>query len=133
MTAFAEFFRREFPTVIHSDFRDLVPDARTIVRGSHPFGVALTEKGLYVVDAGYNSVHKIDLRTGRVRTLTTFAPLPNPAPFGPPFTDAVPDSIRPFRDELLVTFLSGFPFAPGAARIISVDAKTGRRGRSSTT
>jgi len=108
-----------------ADFRDLVPDARTIVRGAHPFGVALIDERIYVVDSGYNSIFKVALGTNRVRTLTAFAQIPNPTPVGAPTVDAVPDSIRAFRGELLVTYLTGFPFAAGAARVVSVNPETG--------
>lgn len=110
-----------------ADFRDLVPDARTIIRASHPFGMVRDRNNIYVVDSGYNSVVKVNINTGRTQTLTTFAPLPNPRfpQMGGPVTDAVPTSIRLFGDQLLVTLFGGFPFAPGASQIRSVDPTTG--------
>jgi hypothetical protein len=112
-----------------ADFRDYVPDPNTIVRESDPFGLVLDAKGddtLYVVDAGMNSVVKVNIHTGRAQTLLSFAPLPNPLPFGPPMMDAVPDSIHFFGDQLLVTLLTGFPFPSGAAEIRKVDVATRR-------
>jgi hypothetical protein len=41
--------------------------------------------------------------------------------------DAVPDGIRVFGDKLLVTFLTGFPFATGRAEIRSVELATGKQ------
>ena len=112
-----------------ADFRDYVPDPNTIVRESDPFGLVLDAKGddtLYVVDAGMNSVVKVNIHTGRAQTLLSFAPLPNPLPFGPPLMDAVPDSIHFFGDQLLVTLLTGFPFPSGAAEVRQVDIATRR-------
>jgi len=37
----------------------------------------------------------------------------------------VPDSIHFFGKDLLVTYLTGFPFGPGAARVQLVDSTTG--------
>jgi hypothetical protein len=42
--------------------------------------------------------------------------------------EAVPDSICVFGDQLLVTFLSGFPFPLGAAQVQAVDPDTGAHG-----
>lgn len=111
------------------DFPDFVPQPLPFfagnVRNSNPFGLQSDCDSLYVVDAGLNSVVEVDIRSGSFETLTEFAPLPNPLPFGPPVSDAVPDSIRQFGDQLLVTLLTGFPFAPGVAQVRAVDLKTG--------
>jgi hypothetical protein len=72
---------------------------------------------LYVVDASLNLVWEVDSDTGATRTFVTFAAKPNPLPFGPPFIDAVPDSIRLVGKSLLVTFLTGFPFPGGTADV----------------
>ncbi len=110
-----------------TDFRDYVPDPRTIVRQSHPFGLALAGNTLFVVDAGMNTVMKVNLLTGRAQTLVRFAPLQNPLfpGLGPPVIEAVPDSIRLFGDYLLVTFLTGSPFPPGAAQVRRINIHTG--------
>src|SRR5262249_33833721 len=61
-----------------------------------------------------------------VRTVSTFAPVPNPLfPFGPPASDAVPDSIRVFENQFLVPLLVGFPFAPGVSSVRIVDPRSG--------
>lgn len=44
---------------------------------------------------------------------------------GPPMVESVPASIRAFRDALLVSYLTGFPFGPGAARVVSINRHTG--------
>jgi hypothetical protein len=49
----------------------------------------------------------------------------NPLPFGPPVIDPVPTSLRLFGDSLLVTFLTGFPFPPGAADVRQINLRTG--------
>ncbi|HET9529640.1 MAG TPA: ScyD/ScyE family protein, partial [Blastocatellia bacterium] len=87
------------------------------VRASNPFGVAVRGNTLCVVDASQNSVVEVGANTGEIRTLLRFPPKPNPLPFGPPFIDAVPDSVTLVGKSLLVTFLTGFPFPPGAAEV----------------
>jgi hypothetical protein len=72
-----------------------------------------------------NQIVGIDLQSGATRTVSTFAPVPNPLPFGPPASDAVPDSITVFENQLLVTLLVGFPFAPNVSSVRSVDPRSG--------
>jgi hypothetical protein len=103
------------------------PDEPNNVRQSNPFGVVAIDNYLYVPDASSNNLRVVDLRTGSFRTLTTFAPLPNPLPFGAPTVEAVPNSVRRFGDSLLVTLLTGFPFPPGGAKVVVVDPKTGNQ------
>jgi hypothetical protein len=91
------------------------------VRASNPFGVAVNGQKLFVADAAQNLVWEVDLTTGEARVMTTFARKPNPLPFGPPFVDAVPDNVRLFGKQLLVTYLTGFPFAAGQAEVRKVN------------
>jgi hypothetical protein len=109
------------------DFPDFVPDPFIGSRASNPFALAIDGNQLYVADAGGNLIRKVNIDTGAAEVLTGFAPLPNPLPFGPPVVDAVPDGIRVFGDKLLVTFLTGFPFATGRAEIRSVELATGKQ------
>jgi len=115
-----------------ADFDDYVPEPRPVepnnVRASNPFGLAFIDDRLFVVDASMNNVRTVDLGSGAVGTLTTFGPLPNTRGFGPPVVEAVPDSIRVFGDQLLVTLLTGFPFPLGGAQVQSVDPITGAHG-----
>jgi hypothetical protein len=112
---------------VFTDFRDSVPDPNTIYRNSHPFGIAFTPASpnvAFVVDAGQNALWVVNTATGRQRLLTRFAPLKAIAP-GPPFIDAVPTSVRMWEGQLLVTLLTGFPFAPTQSRVMTVDPRTG--------
>lgn len=103
------------------------PASGVLYRFSNPWGMALTEDGksLYVNDASNNSLVKIDTATRRWRRFARFPQIPNPTPVGPPVIDAVPTSVRLYGDELLVSFLTGFPFVPGNARVLSVNPETG--------
>jgi len=96
------------------------------VRNSNPFSLTVFRGDLYVANAGLNAVFGVDLQSGAVRTVTTFAPIPNPLfPFGPPVSDAVPDSIRVFENQFLVPLLVGFPFAPNVSSVRIVDPRSG--------
>lgn len=113
-----------------ADFRDNVPDPRMIYRNSHPYGMTLHPLfpgWLFVADAGMNTVWKVEIATGRARTLVRFPNIPTGSP-GRPFAEAVPTSVRPYGDQLLVTQLSGVPFVPGTARVSIVDPATGATG-----
>src|SRR5215212_109312 len=109
-----------------ADFPDYTPEPRPDfadnVRASNPFGVAVNGNLIYVVDASQNIVRVVGAESGAYRTLVSFKPYDNPLPFGPPVIDAVPNSVRLFGDRLLVTTLTGFPFPPGVAQVLQVDA-----------
>ncbi len=112
-----------------TDFRDGIADPITVWRNSHPYGLTALDgrpDTAYVADAGMNLLYEVTLTTGRSRVLTRFAPLPNPTGIaGPPVSEAVPDSVRPYGDQLLVTFLHGFPFPSAGSRVAVVDPATG--------
>jgi len=114
-----------------ADFPDYAPEPRPNfadnVRHSHPYGVVGRGKQLYVVDAGFNNVRKVDVRSGDFETLANFAPTPNPRlPAGPPVIENVPTNIRWDGHDLLVTLLSGGPFfLPGYSTVQQVDPNTG--------
>lgn len=99
------------------------PDRNAIYKFSNLWGLAFTPdgRGLYVNDASNNSVARVDLGTGRWQRLMRFAPTHNPGPVGPPMVDAVPTSARVYGDQILVSFLTGFPFNPGEARVMAVN------------
>ncbi|MGB7069592.1 MAG: ScyD/ScyE family protein [Pyrinomonadaceae bacterium] len=96
------------------------------VRASNLFGVEYYKKQLYVVDASFNLLRKVDIASGDFETFATFAPKPNPLfPFGPPMVEAVPDSVHRVGNRLNITFLTGFPFGPGVAEVHQVSLKNG--------
>jgi hypothetical protein len=110
------------------DFPDYAPEPRPNfadnVRHSHPYGIVADDDFLYVVDAGFNKIRKLDIASGAEQTLTSFAPTPNPGN-GPPFIENVPTTIRWNGDQLLVTLLSGAPFVPGLSQVRQIDPVTG--------
>jgi sugar lactone lactonase YvrE len=94
-----------------------------------PIGRKLEERSkIFVLNAGMNTVVEVAASTGRSKVITRFPPLTNPLfpGVGGPVTDAVPTGIFA-RDDgtLLVSVLSGFPFAAGNAKVYSVDSTTG--------
>jgi len=95
-------------------------------RFSNLWGFAFTGDGtaLWVIDASQNSLAKVDLTTGRWERLMRFGPTRNPTPVGPPVLDAVPTSIRVYGDQLLVSFLSGFPFPRGEAKVLAINPES---------
>jgi hypothetical protein len=107
------------------DFRDFTfnhrPDFLGNVRPSNPFGLALIGKLLYTADAGQNLIWETNLNTRETRVLVYLNNKPNPLPFGPPFVEPVPDSIRAFGKQLLVTYLTGFPFAAGLSEVHKIN------------
>lgn len=97
---------------------DSRPNFAGNVRASNPFGIAVNGRKLYIVDASQNQVWEVDSHTGEQQVLFSFGPKANPLfPFGPPFIDVVPDSVRLIGKSLLVPLLIGFPFQPGASEI----------------
>lgn len=111
------------------DFPDTTPNPIPAfpgnVRASHPFGVEVDGNQLWLVDAALNRVVRVELPSGTNSPLVTFPPIANPTPVGPPVIDSVPDGIRLFGDQLLVTTLTGFPFPIGSAEVRRVDRATG--------
>jgi hypothetical protein len=110
-----------------SDFR-YRPDPVAIYRNSHPYALTKSptdSKTLYMADAGLNSIVQISTDTGRWKTITKFPPQPNKGTTPPPVEDAVPDSVRYYNGQLLVTLLTGFPFTPGNSKVMNVDPATG--------
>lgn len=102
------------------------PDPNTIYRFSNPWGMALGPNGrLWLADASMNALYSIDTATGRMRKGASFPPSPNPAPVGGPVIEAVPTSVRIYGNQLLVSFLTGFPFLGGHARVMAIDPQTG--------
>jgi hypothetical protein len=109
------------------DLPNSIPDQVTVYRFSNPWGLALSPDGqtLYVNDASLNALLLVDTTTGRWRRVAWFPPLPNVGAIGPPVVDAVPTSVRIYGGQLLVSFLTGFPFTPGYARVLAVNPTSG--------
>ncbi|MFN2412991.1 MAG: ScyD/ScyE family protein [Pyrinomonadaceae bacterium] len=116
------------------------PDAPENVRASNPFGVELYQEELYVVDASFNLIYRVPVSVATFNfplaftpkayaysVFTRFEQIRNPLfpGFGPPFVDAVPDSIHREGNNLNVTLLTGFPFAPGVAELRAVSLTDG--------
>lgn len=111
------------------DFRNFVfearPDFLDNVRASNPFALAIVKNKLYVVDSSLNLLREVDADTGDSRVLARFSPVRNPLPFGPPFSDYVPDNVKALGSELFVTNLVGFPFPAGASEVRGVNQDNG--------
>jgi hypothetical protein len=112
------------------DFPDYIaeprPDVPNNIRPSNPFGLVGHAFRLDVNDASRNLVFSVDVATAQPRVLLHFPPVPNAAtPMGPPVVDAVPATIRGYGDWLLVSYLTGFPFAAGNASVQLVDRHDG--------
>lgn len=102
------------------------PDA---IRSSHLFGVEKVGWDLFVVDASFNLMYKINLFTGRASTFAQFPNRPNPlfGTIGRPEIEAVPNNIHRLGDRLLVPELTGFPFVVGQSDVQSVSIWNGRK------
>ncbi len=98
---------------------------------SHPFGMAAGPDGLlYVADAGANTLLQVNPKNGAVEVLAVFegvaSPLPNPGRGGALESDPVPTGVAFGEDgTIYVSLLPGFPFLPGAAKVVTVDPATG--------
>lgn len=101
-----------------------LPNLPNNIRESNLFGIELAGDSLYIVDASYNLLYRVIITTGVHETFATFAPRPNPIPMGPPFIESVPDSIRLVGNDLLISFLTGFPFVTDFAEVRSVNIIT---------
>jgi hypothetical protein len=103
------------------------PDFQANVVSSNPFGLIIDNNSLGVVDASFNLIAEVNAHSGATSTLTTLANIPNTLfpQVGPPTVQPVPDSIHFFGRDLLLSYLSGFTFGLGAARVQIVDARTG--------
>lgn len=98
---------------------------------SHPYGMTAGPDGLlYVADAGANTLWRIDPADGEVELVTVFdgvaSPLPNPGRGGALESDPVPTGVTFGSDgTIYVSLLPGFPFLPGAAKVVAVDPDSG--------
>lgn len=114
-----------------ADFVDYVPmprpDVPENVQISNTFSMVGSEARFHIADAARNLIWTVSTADTTPRVVATFPPVTNTVPgVGPPVVDSVPSSVRAWRDDLLVSFLTGFPFGPGAARVARLDRQTGR-------
>lgn len=102
------------------------PDPNVV--DTHPYGLAAGPDGmLWVADAGGNDLLKIDPATGETELVALFAglpgPFPNPARGDAMEVDPVPTGVAFDTDgNAYVSLLTGFPFIPGSAKVMMVDA-----------
>jgi hypothetical protein len=104
------------------------PDEPRHVRTSNLYGVVGGDSGLAIADASNNVIWTLALAPGG--PLTRVAAFGNVAntlfpTLGPPTSEAVPASIRVAGDDFVVSFLTGFPFGPGAASLARITRATG--------
>lgn len=102
----------------------------------NPFDLVATESGFYVVDAARNSVDHVTL-DGAKKGVVTFRRLTqgasamqslSPTEFragGEYEVDAVPTGIALRNGRLYVALFGGFPFLPGAGRVVSLPISGG--------
>ncbi len=116
-----------------ANFPDYRPNPRPTApnnqRASNIFGVEIFQKNLYVVDASFNLIYRVNISGGQYATFVMFPNKPNPLfpTIGGPFIEPVPDNIHRVGNQLLVPLLTGFPFVSGFSEIQSVSLKGGGR------
>jgi hypothetical protein len=120
----------ELLTTFRPIIRDPAGISTVIVRESNPYGLVLdaANRTLYLTDASRDSVMKIDTVTGRSQLVARFPPVQRQTPGGTMLADNVPNGICMYRDQLLVSFLTGAPFPAGEGTVKSVDPATGSTG-----
>jgi sugar lactone lactonase YvrE len=92
---------------------------------NHPYGLlAGADSKLWVVDAGMNALLTFDPATGDATIVAQFDPIPgvfpNPNYDNALLTDAVPTGVAVADGAVYVSFLSGAPFIPGSAKVVTV-------------
>jgi DNA-binding beta-propeller fold protein YncE len=93
---------------------------------SHPYDLEVGPDGmLWVTEAGGNALLKVDPASGEIQLVTVFAGLPspvaNPNRGGAQESDPVPTGIAfDASGNAYVSFLPGFPFLPGTAKVVQV-------------
>ena len=93
---------------------------------SHPYDIVAGPDGnLLVTDAAGNDLLRVNPASGDIETVAVFeglpGPFPNPGRGGAQESDPVPTGVAVGQDgTIYVGFLSGFPFLPGAAKVVQV-------------
>jgi hypothetical protein len=98
-----------------------------LVMDSHPYGITAGPDGwLWVADAGANSLYRVDPASGDIEGVVGFSeglpgPFPNPFREGREEADPVPTRVAFGEDgTVYVSLLGGFPFLPGATKVVIV-------------
>lgn len=96
---------------------------------SHPYDLTTGPDGtLWVADAGANGLWMTDPMSGEIQVVAVFnegvaSPLPNPNRGGAMEADPVPTGIAfDGAGNAYVSFLPGFPFLPGSAKVVQVSS-----------
>jgi sugar lactone lactonase YvrE len=95
---------------------------------SHPYDLEAGPDGwLWVTEAGGNNLITVDPATGEIELVTVFAGVPSPLPNGnrggAQESDPVPTGVAFDADgNAYVSLLPGFPFLPGASKVVKVGA-----------
>lgn len=103
------------------------PDGTTNVE-THPYGIDVDVDGnLIVTDAAGNSLIRVNPETGETETIVGFEGIPGVFPSatrgGELLADPVPTNVVANEDgSFYVSYLSGAPFVPGSAKVVSVSA-----------
>ncbi|HTV00231.1 MAG TPA: ScyD/ScyE family protein, partial [Luteitalea sp.] len=101
------------------------PDAPANVLISNTFSMTGSAARIDVADSARNLVWSVSVADRTATVLASFPPVANNTGMGAPMVDPVPTSVRAWRDDLLVGFLTGFPFGTGASRVARIDRRTG--------
>ncbi len=98
------------------------PDGKQL--DSHPYGMTIGSDGmLYVADAGANALLKVNPGNGQVAWVATLPGVTNSSGLGPPVSEPVPTGVvRDADGSFYVSYLPGFPFTPGASKIVRIAA-----------
>lgn len=101
-----------------------------LILEAHPYGITVGPDGwLWIAGAGSNSLERVNPENGEIETVAVFVGLPgifpNPTRNNAVEADPVPTAVVFDADgNAYVSLLSGFPFAPGSAKVVKV-AKDG--------
>jgi hypothetical protein len=96
------------------------PDGKQV--DSHPYGLTAGSDGmLYVTDEGANALLKVNPGNGQTAWVATLPGVSNNSGLGPAVSEPVPTgAVRNSDGSFYVSYLPGFPFTPGASRVVKI-------------
>ena len=96
-------------------------------RYTDPYTAWLDSAGtsLYIVDAGAETLVRVETTTGHSRVLTRFQPHQRATPEGLQYVDNVPTSGCAIGETIYLSFLTGSPFPQGEASVTSWTPQNG--------